>query len=195
MSESALVICFSGRLSVGKQVRRVARIAAVMLGRGYDVHAVFAGQGPEADFMSKTLGNRAHVLGQLSQTQLGDVLRAGDIFVFPSQVEIWANAVAEARACGLPVIVDAAGGGQLIGAAGDDGLVIEEDDDAAWVLALQTLLESPGKRQAMREAGLRQHKATVPTWQQVLTEDLLGAWRQCAQRAVPAPQVAADLRV
>ena len=192
--DSALVICFSGRLSAGKQVRRVARTAAVMVGGGHDVHAVFAGQGAEADFISNTLGNRAHVLGHISQTELGDVLRAGDIFVFPSQVEIWANAVAEARACGLPVIVDAAGGGQLISAAGDDGLVIEEDDDKPWVLALKALLESPSKRRSMREAGLRQHEATVPTWQKVLTDDLLTAWRQCAQRAVLAPHGAANLR-
>ena len=191
--ESASVICFSGRLSAGKRVVRVARTAAALIDKGYDLHVVFAGQGPQAGLLESILGNRAHVLGHIAQTELADVLRAADAFVFPSQVEIWANAVAEARACGLPVVVDAQGGGQLVARPGEDGLVVA-DDDAAWVSAVQLLLDHPERRQATRVAGLRQHAATVPTWQHVLTDDLLEPWRECVMRTAPAAVSAADLR-
>ena len=179
IADDAFVLSFSGRLSSGKQVLRVARVTRTLAREGYDVHAVFAGQGPQAVAIDSILGARAHRMGQISQTRLAALLRASDVFVFPSQVEIWANAVAEARACGTPVVVDAAGGGQLVRSPGEDGL-IAADDDAAWVTAVRQLLDDPDRHAAMRAAALRSHASMVPTWHDVLNHDLWTVWQRVA---------------
>ena len=73
--------------------------------------------------------------------------------------------------------------------------VVVPDDDAAWVEAVKALLDDPARRAALRDAGLRQHRETVPTWADVLAEDLLTVWRRAASSAEPDPAAAVRVRI
>jgi glycosyltransferase involved in cell wall biosynthesis len=56
------------------------------------------------NFSEKKLGNNVCFLGYLPEDQKFAVLKASGVFLFPSYEEGWGIVVAEAMACGLPVV-------------------------------------------------------------------------------------------
>ncbi len=86
---------------------------------------------------------------------------AAELFVYPSRYEGFGLPPLEAMACGTPVIVSDQS--SLPEVVGEAGVQLPPDDPAAWAKAMATLLESPGERQALREAGLQ--RARGFTWQ------------------------------
>jgi hypothetical protein len=79
--------------------------------------------------------------------------------------------------CGLPVLACQRSARHVMQGEQRDGLLVANRDPAVWLAALEPLLHQPA---LLREMGQRARQAVerqVPTWQQVLTEDLLPAWR------------------
>ena len=177
----AKLVAFTGRLSPGKQVSRIAAVVNGLRARGIDARAVFAGSGPERPALAKLLGANGYFLGQIAPLRVAAMLNAADLFLFPSQIEVWPNAVNEARACALPVLVDANGGGRLILSSGDDGIVVA-GDDVAWSDATATLLGCAEERARMARRALGVANVQVPDWGDVLDNDLLPVWQQLLSR-------------
>jgi len=173
----AKILTFSGRLSAGKNVARVATVVRGLRERGVDAHAVFAGDGVARASLSRELGAAGHFLGYVAQSELAAILTASDLFLFPSKIEIWPNAVVEARACGVPVLVDARGGGALVQRSGYDGLVVE-DSDESWIDAAQALLKDPQRMRQIGAAACALSDQLVPDWSQILSHDLAQVWHR-----------------
>jgi glycosyltransferase involved in cell wall biosynthesis len=84
------------------------------------------------------------------------LLAASDLFVCPS---VWDEALGfvnlEAMAAGLPVVATRMGGIPEAVRDGETGLLVPPRDAAALAAAVKSLLDDPGRREAMGRAGRR----------------------------------------
>jgi glycosyltransferase involved in cell wall biosynthesis len=115
---------------------------------------------------ARELGVGARVLfaGPLYDAEKKSLLAAADIFVLPSRYENFANVVAEAIACGVPVVISRFCGIHSL-VDGRAGLVVDREPEAL-ASAIRTLLHEPSLY-ARLKAGCR-----------VVTEQL--SWNQLA---------------
>jgi glycosyltransferase involved in cell wall biosynthesis len=72
-------------------------------------HLVLGGQGPDEmrlRSVARDLGveDRTHFTGEMESEQVGDLLAAMDIFLFPTEAETFGLAAVEAAQTGLPVV-------------------------------------------------------------------------------------------
>jgi len=119
-----------------------------------ELHLAVAGTVTDSPYpaLSTSLGidDRVHFLGYRSD--IPDLMRAANLFVFPSRYEACTLVLLEAMASGVPVITaETAGGAELV--PPEAGVVLENPDDiAALEQALHHLVASSAKREAMGEA-------------------------------------------
>jgi len=119
-----------------------------------DVHLAVAGtvEGSPYPALSKELGvaDRVRFLG--FRRDVPALMRAADVFVFPSRYEACTLVLLEAMASATPVITaQTAGGAELV--TQEAGFVLEDPNDVeALAEALQRLVDHPAKRQAMGAA-------------------------------------------
>ena len=74
-------------------------------------HLVLGGQGPERESLvalARELGvqDRLHLTGELDPDEVGDLLAAMDLFVFPTAAETFGLAAVEAAQSGLPMVAN-----------------------------------------------------------------------------------------
>jgi glycosyltransferase involved in cell wall biosynthesis len=186
IASSYVALLFVGRVDAGKDVMTLARAARILLDRGLPVHVVFAGEATDTRNICQLLRDRMTLLGNVPQKELSWLYASSDLFVFPSQIEIFPNAVLEAKASGLPVLVSSAGGSaKLVRHPGpaphEDGLVLDSNDSYVWAEAIDSLLRNPARRRAMGEEARRTIERTWPSWRQVFHEDLLPVWELVAR--------------
>jgi glycosyltransferase involved in cell wall biosynthesis len=81
--------------------------------------------------------------------------QAADLFVHAPKAENFPNVVNEARACGLPVVAAAVGGVPEQIEHGRDGLLTAPGDSAALARAIVDLVQDPGLRRRLGDAGAR----------------------------------------
>ncbi|MGH2636330.1 MAG: glycosyltransferase family 4 protein [Actinomycetota bacterium] len=133
--------------------RRVPEAALLIVGDGpyrRKLEALAAGQ-PEGGVV---------FAGQVPEADLPKYYRAGDVFAMPCrtrlgglEVEGWGNVFIEAAACARPVVVGDSGGARESLVDGATGLLVDGADVAAVGDAVASLLEDPGRAEAMGTAG------------------------------------------
>jgi len=101
--------------------------------------------------------SRTHYFGVLEKDRLWSFYRTLDAFVLPSLTtpqwtEQFGSALAEAMACGVPVIGSSSGA--IPEVIGDCGIIVEENNPTALAQALQALALDPDRRAAYVRAGL-----------------------------------------
>ncbi len=174
-----LVVLCVGRVSVGKNSGLPVRAAGLLADRGIDVHVVLAGRIDDRAIVDGILPpDRLTLTGPLAEDDLARLYASADIFAFPSEIEVSPNAVLEARASGLPVVVHRQGGGEAVAADGTDGLVLSGSDPAAWADAFGRLAGDDAMRRSMGCEARLHARRRLPGWRDVLLEDLLPVWRQ-----------------
>ncbi|MEX2284789.1 MAG: glycosyltransferase family 4 protein [Gemmatimonadota bacterium] len=129
-----------------------------------DVHAVFAGNGPDASSLralASVLGldGRVYWLGQRSDVP--DVLADSDAFVLPSRQDSIANALLEAMSAGLPVVATEGNGvadaiAPRDGRAGA-GWIVRPEDPAAIAAGLEQALGPDARIQGDEARWRTQH--------------------------------------
>lgn len=101
----ATVLVATGRLVAQKDHGTAVGALALLPG----LHLIIAGDGPDQaalETRAQRLGvfDRLHLIGAVDRAELGDVLAAGTLYVFPSVWETFGLAGVEATMAGLPVV-------------------------------------------------------------------------------------------
>ncbi|MGB3423173.1 MAG: glycosyltransferase [Castellaniella sp.] len=146
-----------GRLAEEKDHAGLLRAFARLAPQCPDVRLWIAGDGPLRDALLRQraalgLNDRVAFLG--ARQDVPDLMRAADVFVLPSRFEGFGLVVAEAMACGTPVVATDAGGvAEVLDGA---GILVPVGDDAALARGLaEAFAMDSGQRAAMTAAARR----------------------------------------
>jgi glycosyltransferase involved in cell wall biosynthesis len=178
-----LVLMYAGKLNAGKNVLLLAPVLQQARQRGVAAHLLCAGAGSEREALEAALGPAVTCPGALAQDELARAYASADLFLFPSMIDESGNAAVEALASGLPALL-AAGNGVASRMADCAGLqVLPGDRPEPWAAAIAELAAAPERHAAMGRAARLYVEARVPSWGDVLIEDLLPVWHRAATRA------------
>ena len=154
------VVLLIGRLCAQKN----QRLAVAAIARVPDARLVLAGAATdagyreqiEADAAAAGVADRVHLLGNLSPTDIPDLLALASLVIVPSTHEAFGLAVLEAWAANRTVVFAGHSGLAELGRAfGHDPPAIRDATPAAWAAAIRTRLEDRGRRDAEAEVGAR----------------------------------------
>ncbi len=176
------LIVFFGRLSFKKGLDILARAFAQVARGREDVRLVVAG--PDSEGLGNKLREwlrkeqvleKATFAGMLDSQQSRALLAAAEVFVLPSYSENFGQAVAEAMACGTPVVIsDRVNLHAEVRRAGA-GLVVP-CDASATAAAVEHLLANPSEARLMGERGRKLAEAQL-SWR-VVGGQMLELYRQ-----------------
>jgi glycosyltransferase involved in cell wall biosynthesis len=101
--------CFMGRLVKSKGVYDLLSIWKTVCSKRPNAKLAILGDGPERERLEKLifetgLMTNITLFGFVTGDKKYRVLKSSKIFIFPSYLESWGISIAEAMACGLPVI-------------------------------------------------------------------------------------------
>lgn len=147
--------------SVKGYLALVEAVGRVAVGR-LDIDLVIVGQGPLRNAILERarqcgLADRVHLVGQ--RTDVAEHLSACDAYVCSSESEGMSNALLEAMAVGLPLLVTDVGDNASLVRSGVEGLVVQPGSVDALALGLQSLVADPMQRVAMAGAARRRAQA------------------------------------
>jgi phosphatidylinositol alpha 1,6-mannosyltransferase len=150
--DDTLILGFTGRLSVEKNITLLAAIHDRLIALGYtNFRFLIIGQGDEEQWLRDRM-SRAEFAGVLHGEALAEAYASMDLFVFPSHTDTFGNVVLEALASGVPAIVTPDGGPRYIVRDTEDenatGRIVP---DEAFTAAIAGLIDDPVKLAAMRE--------------------------------------------
>lgn len=176
-----VVIMCAGRLNQGKNVLLLADAIGELVQRDHNVQLLCAGEGDLRGSILRRLGERATCPGNIGDTDhLARLYASADVFAFPSRVEESANVVLEALSSGLPVLVAEESGMGRVVVPGDNGLVLPGHASMVWADTLAMLGADGACRERMGARARAHAERRVPSWEDVLLEDLLPRWQAAA---------------
>ncbi len=183
-----VILLFVGRVDPSKQIMTAVQATERLLDSGRPVHLVVAGEGPQRAMVAERLGPAASTPGFVPHAELGLLCAGADVFVFPSESETYGNVLNETALAGLPAVFSSSC--TTIAARtenGAEGLILDGQDPATWAEAIGSLVDDPERRRAMGVKAREKVLASVPSWSDVLAEDLLPVW-QALRSAASARQ-------
>jgi Glycosyltransferase len=145
-----------GRLAIRKRplalIDMMARVRDLVRA-DVPLRLVVVGDGPQRRRVERRvrglgMSDWVDLPGQLTRSDIRDVLAAADVYAAPAILESFGIAALEARSVGLPVVAKARGGVGEFVTNGTDGVLATTDLD--MTLALARLIESPTLRTAIR---------------------------------------------
>lgn len=125
---------------------------------------------PQAPALCQELGLDANVewTGYISDDALVGLYQSADVLAHPSRYEGFGLQVAEAMACGTPVVCS--GAGSLSEVAGNATILVDPDDTQGFTNGLHTMLTDPVAAADYAQKGIRQ--AATFTWERTARETL-----------------------
>ncbi|WP_434526275.1 glycosyltransferase family 4 protein [Photorhabdus asymbiotica] len=169
ISDKTFLLTFAGRL-VGWKGMHVA-IDAMSRLQDKDVKLLIIGAGEDLQRLKKRvaalrLEEQVIFHPPVGHDQLPEYYAAGDAGIFPSVGdEAFGITIAEAMACGRPVIASYIGGiPEVVGNENNSGILVTPGDASAIVDAVNILLSQPDRGQNMGRKA-RQRIETMYTWE------------------------------
>jgi glycosyltransferase involved in cell wall biosynthesis len=182
------VVMYAGKLNSGKNVPLLA--PAIELARqigsqrgGAPIHLFCAGKGDRRDALAARLGDAVTLPGMLPQEELARTYASADLFAFPSMIDESGNAAVEAMASGLPALL-AAGSGVATRMADCPAVrVLPGDAPQVWAGAIAAFATDPDSCRELGSTARGYIEAEVPSWGEVVCEDLLPVWQAAVATA------------
>jgi phosphatidylinositol alpha 1,6-mannosyltransferase len=171
------------RLVKEKDLADLVAVDRELRRRGVDYALALVGDGPMRRRLEGDLPH-AHFAGHQSGRGLARWYASGDVFIFPSTTETFANVVQEAMASGLPAVVVDRGGPQGVIEPGRSGFVARAHDIGDIADRVQQLLQDRRLRRAMGRAA--RQRALSRSWD-VVTSRMICEYNRLAN--VPREQV------
>jgi glycosyltransferase involved in cell wall biosynthesis len=119
-------------------------------------------KGDAAGLLAGRAGERITVAGPVGQPELAAELRRADCLVLPSRNDSYGMVVAEALACGLPVLVSEMVGAKELVTPGRNGWIVPSGDAAALAEQMAWCVRHRDAVRGMREQC--RASATAATW-------------------------------
>lgn len=180
--ENAVVVAYAGRVNRGKNVGVLIEAVRRALDLGSNVHLILMGEGEDRETAVRTLGDRATCPGVVAQATVGRILASADIMAFPSMVEVFSNTVVEGIASGLPIVLASDSGMHERMDLGDAAIPVPGSAIDAWTQALSGLADDSQQRER-RASAARKAASRLPTWVDVLRDDVAAHWRRVYAKA------------
>ena len=156
LESGAQVIGIVASLSPIKDHAMLMRAVAALVPKWPLVRLVLVGDGTERESLRR-LANELNLDGVVRfaglRPQLPSFHFLFDVSVLSSVSEGFPNSLVEAMAAGRPIVATNVGGVPDAVRDGENGLLVPPGDPAAFAAALEQLLASPRRRQAMGAAG------------------------------------------
>ncbi|NJN73986.1 MAG: glycosyltransferase family 4 protein [Limnothrix sp. RL_2_0] len=144
-----LKILYIGRLVTRKGIKKLLEACFILSQKGFtDYTLMLVGDGEErADleaYVSETnISDRVAFIGWLNYGQIGNYLRAADIFILPSFEDTWGAVLLEAMAFGKPVVCSKLAGSSEIVIEGSNGFTYDPYNSKELAEKISAFLESP----------------------------------------------------
>lgn len=152
------------RLAPLKNVAGILRAAGALHREGYVFRLLIAGEGEDLPSLRKLAeeqfddANMVRFTGSKDESGVADLMRSADCFVLFSDYENLPCVIAEAQACGLPVIATRVGGiPEQVGPG--KGLLVEPGDEAGLTRAMTAMIEGsvPFDREEIRRFAVERY--------------------------------------
>lgn len=178
------IISYIGRLDEEKHIHILVQALELVHWSGRNFHAVIVGGGNAEQGLHELvdtlrLNENVTFTGLVSDEDLVQLHRVGDLYVMPSPAELQCLAMLESMASGKPVIAVDAGALNELCQTGKNGYLLPIDDIEAMANAIMELLDHPKRRQVFGKQSLeiaQQHdvKVVIPKfvrlYKRVITE-------------------------
>ncbi|HEY7608410.1 MAG TPA: glycosyltransferase [Alphaproteobacteria bacterium] len=173
-----VVLCV-GRVNVGKNVMVLAEAVRLLAERGETLVLVCAGEGEDRARIAALLGASARCPGIVAGDDMARLYASADLLAHPSEIETFANVVAEGMAAGLPALVSSQGQPRRQIVDRVTGLAVGPGA-AEWARAIAQLLDDPARRADMGRAARLHVEQRFSDWRTVVAEKFLPVWRRAA---------------
>jgi len=163
-SDAKPLVLLVSRLVKEKDLADLVAMDRVLRARSCSYTLALVGDGPMRAELERALPH-AHFAGYQAGHELARWYASGDVFVFPSTTETFANVVQEAMASGLPCVVADRGGPPGVIDRGTSGLVARANDPEHLAEQVERLLRDPEMRANMGRAA--RERAEARSWDAV----------------------------
>lgn len=135
-----------GALELPKGQQTIFTLAREALIEHPDWQFVFLGEGPDREVFEAQVRDLPNVTLVGFVENVGDYLRAFDLFVFPSRLEALGSTLLDAMHAGLAIVATRAGGIPEIIVEGRNGILLDADDAVGFYAAIEVLLDDAAER-------------------------------------------------
>ena len=159
--DERMLLCVSRLVETKRVTDAVAALA--LLGHGAGTKLVLVGDGPLRGVLENEVdlrGLRQSVVFAGQRTDVAELLRAADVFLFPSETEGLPNALIEACLAGLPVVACNVRGVVDVVKDGESALLVPPRSPADLAAAVRRLLSSPVDAGRLAAAAQRRARDT-----------------------------------
>jgi glycosyltransferase involved in cell wall biosynthesis len=152
LPEGEIKLLYVGRVSKEKNLPVLVEVMRELARLAPKARLVVVGDGPYlAEMRAACEGLSVTFTGFLAGEDLARAYASSDLFLFPSATDTFGNAVLEAQASGIPVIVTDMGGPRENLIAGETGTIVPAGDAGAFVSAILDIVENPALHARMRK--------------------------------------------
>jgi len=184
-----LLVTTVGRLDAQKGLKYLLQAVPDVLLQHPKALFALVGDGPRREKLEEVcrrleIGPSVLFLG--FRSDVPDILADSDVFVLPSLWEGLANAMLEAMAAGVPVLVTDVEGARDVVTDGETGLLVQPGDPLALATGLNKLLGDRKLRTALGHAG-RLHVSKEFRWEKVVESTVSLYDRVLSEKGVRQP--------
>ncbi|MCD6185289.1 MAG: glycosyltransferase family 4 protein [Deltaproteobacteria bacterium] len=165
IKKNEIVLLFVGRNFKLKGVKTIIESISLLWEKKEKIRVLIAGKGNPSSFLklAKKLNVENKIFFAGESNKIEKFYAAGDIFVFPTLYDPFANVCLEAMACGLPVITTKMNGASEIIKNGRNGYVVEDYTSPGELAARITDLLPKDLRENMNACAFETAKQYTPS--------------------------------